>query len=99
MVVDMVNDETVMPDGRPLFAWWNEILMARSQAATTKQMWNDARAVSAILGLDKVVRSAADQSGDLVIRITRKAIMESESLNDEALLASAEVRALNGEEK
>ena len=74
----MSIDEQIMSDGRPAYAWWNEIQMLRSQARRVAENNKRADAMFKVLG---VVRWAVEQhsptlSTDIHVRVKDMALLQ-----------------------
>ena len=46
-----MNEATIMPDGRPLFAWQNELEMLRTESQRTKQALEEYVTFKQIMGV------------------------------------------------
>ena len=64
-----LQDERVMVDGRPAYAWWNEIQMLRARESKLQEMEAQLRKQYQILGIAKWARAKDILSDDLFIRV------------------------------
>lgn len=75
-----VQDERVMADGRPAYAWWNEILMLRREIAESKQVNANLREQFTILRVAKWAMAQDAMNGDILVRIKRSLDLTPEAL-------------------
>lgn len=69
--IQLDSDEalTKMPDGRPIFAWENEIGMAQSRMAEAEKLMKQAQDLMRIIGIVDIESQREPWTGDLVIRV------------------------------
>lgn len=81
-------DETVMPDGRPLVAWKNEIELLRAQVETSHNRMKEAQHLAKLAGIVNVYREQNPNNLEIVLRITLDRIMSAKSRDplDSALI-------------
>lgn len=65
----MLSDETMMPDGRPLFAWRNEIEMLRQREADVKVQRQDFERRMKVLNVVEMQRFDDCRKSEMVIRV------------------------------
>jgi hypothetical protein len=61
-------NETIMPDGRPMFAWENELSMLRKAYPEAKKMMEEAKSLMKLLKIAEVETKNDIQTGDLLVR-------------------------------
>ena len=64
------QDERIMCDGRPAFAWWNEIQMLRADRARVDKLTNELLDMNALLHIAKI-ELGEDHNKDMIITISR----------------------------
>lgn len=64
----IITDETIMPDGRPFFAWRNELEMLRSEVQALKPAQDRVSDQMRLLNIARIESIQEPWSGDLVIR-------------------------------
>jgi len=69
-------DDTIMADGRPAFAWWNEIQMARQREPALERQARSVRDKAAILGCKEIRTWLEENEQNLIIYISRHTMME-----------------------
>ncbi len=72
-------DETIMPDGRPLFAWRNEVEMLRSEARGAEDAKREVARMIVLLDIIQVEQNRELHTGDYLIRVRRGDIVNSYS--------------------
>lgn len=87
-----MKDETIMPDGRPLFAWRNEIEMLRSEAKDVESAKSHLGVEWALLDIIKIEQQREYHTGDYLFRITRADVMSSN--NPAQILQKATIERL-----
>lgn len=65
-----IIDESVMPDGRPYFAWVNEIEMLRNENEEAKNSLEFSRSMMRLCGIVRAEWEREAITGDLVIRVS-----------------------------
>ena len=71
-----------MPDGRPLFAWRNEIEMLRAEAKHIEEERKRVKEWAAILGVVEIEQERELHSGDYLIRVHLLDLINSSNVND-----------------
>jgi len=66
-----INDETIMPDGRPFFAWKNELEMLRAEGRGVEQAKREFAWKMTALGVYEIALRDEPQTGDILIRVRR----------------------------
>jgi len=79
-----MDDETIMPDGRPLFAWRNELEMYRADADRLASDRIEVDSLMRILRIVQIEEQREHNKGDYLIRVSLKDIVTANS-TDEAL--------------
>lgn len=87
-----ITSETIMPDGRPLFAWENEIKMYRSDIQEQILNKSEIDNLITILRVIEVEEKKEPHNGDYLFRIRRTSILDANSSGQ--ALASAEVERI-----
>ena len=64
-----VMDETVMPDGRPLFAWRSELEMLRAREVMANENLKAAHDLARVAGIAKIYREENPYNLEMVIRV------------------------------
>lgn len=62
------GENRIMPDGRPLFAWENEIAMARARMQEAEQLMKEAKQLMQLLGIAEIEKKDDISTDDIVIR-------------------------------
>lgn len=65
----MLSDETIMPDGRPLFAWSNEIEMLRAREDDVRRAKEDFERRMKVLNVVEMQWFDDCRKSEMVIRI------------------------------
>ena len=91
-----MNDETIMPDGRPFFAWRNEIEMAKDSLALLDRERLQVKNLLKLLNVVIVESQVELSTGDILIRLRRNLSRSVDDLND---LASHSEVTINDETK
>jgi hypothetical protein len=82
-----VHDERIMCDGRPAFAWWNEIQMLRADKARVDNLTQELLDMQALTGIVRTYLEEHPNTGDLVIRLSRLERIEARSTTLRGLIA------------
>lgn len=70
-----IQDERVMVDGRPAFAWWNELQRLRMEAREAKELSGQCQALMRVLKVATVVWDTDPRFGDIHIKVSQKDLM------------------------
>lgn len=90
-----ITPETIMPDGRPFFAWQNELSMCRNDYQKNKQDRAEIENLMTILRVVEIEEQKQPHDGDYLFRIRRSSILDANSAGQ--ALAAAEVERISGE--
>lgn len=75
--------ETLMPDGRPLFAWENQLAMATKRIATAEAMLKEAKIKMQLLKIAEIEMEQSPEADEIVVRFkTYKAIKDRDFENN-----------------
>lgn len=83
-----MTDDSIMPDGRPLFAWRNELEMLRSKEQSVHEKLKEAHRLSKLAGIVEIYREQNPHSLEMILRITLERMQSSDSWDP---LDSAEI--------
>jgi hypothetical protein len=75
------HDDRVMADGRPAFSWWNEIQMLRKKDEDLKEAARHLKEAAAALGVAGWAITRDPNTLDLLIRVRRGVILETDPLH------------------
>ena len=65
-----MSNDTLMPDGRPMWAWENELKMLRQESVEVKKMAHDAYMKMKLCHIKEIIQNRFSYSGDIYLRIT-----------------------------
>ncbi len=88
-----LSDETIMPDGRPLFAWRNEIEMARAEHGIVDAGKSEVTRLMALLRIVELEEHREPHTGDYLFRV-RRGHIASAVYNPISALEKAEITRL-----
>lgn len=80
------HDERIMSDGRPAFAWWNEIQMLRADKARVDNLTNELQDALALLGIVNIALYQ-DIDQNITITLTAKERIEARAYTLRGLIA------------
>lgn len=66
---------TEMPDGRPLFAWQNEIEIASARYEEAQALMREAKTLMKLLRIAEVEQKKDLESGDIIIRFRMSSLV------------------------
>ena len=66
-----MNEETIMPDGRPLFAWKNELAMLRAKESYVKDAELRLAVQMKLMHIASIEHTNEPWSGDMIFRLRR----------------------------
>ena len=66
-----ITDETKMPDGRPLWAWRNEVEMGRSKRKHFEEMKREVGLKWVLLNIVEIQQQREYHTGDYLFRVSR----------------------------
>lgn len=72
-------DETIMPDGRPLIAWKNELEMLRSKEERSIERLKEAHQLAKLAGIVEIYRKQNPHNLSITLEITLDRLMSSDS--------------------
>ena len=88
------QDDTIMADGRPAYAWWNEIQMIRKSEQDIGQERKRLYELYALLSVEEI-QSSIDQATDSVmIKIKKSRIVAAPTMHQEEIAKLAEVESI-----
>lgn len=87
MEEEAAHDERIMADGRPAFAWWNEIQMLRAEKAIVDSSASDLKDMMALLRIAECQVTDNRLNGDLIITLTRLERIAAKSTTLRGLIA------------
>ena len=63
-----IEDMTIMPDGRPFFAWRNELEMLRNQASSLETRQKETYHMMQLLKIASIEQQQEPWTGDILVR-------------------------------
>ncbi len=70
----IITDNTIMPDGRPFFAWKNEIAMIRGKEISLDEERKRLKELFRIFRVLEMKKEELPESGHIIIKIARSDI-------------------------
>lgn len=73
-----ITKETIMPDGRPFFAWENEIAMLQRREPNLKKRKKELSDLMKILKVVEIEIHEERKTGDILIRFKRNDVLKKD---------------------
>lgn len=78
-----MNEETIMPDGRPLFAWKNELSMLRADSEQVKEERESIKEQFRLLNVVEIERRSDPATLDMLFRVSFRDVLHNKELTYE----------------
>lgn len=80
--ISPTEDDRIMADGRPVYAWWNEIQSLRQREPELRQREKDLQGKMILLRIAEWAYSRDMLTGDTLLRIKQVSLMNSDPVSE-----------------
>ncbi len=76
-----MDEETIMPDGRPFFAWENELALLRKNHEQVREERESIKEQFRLLGVVEIERKDDPSTLDMLFRVSFRDVLHNKELN------------------